>query len=117
MTDEIVAGLEQRGIHCWVAPRDIQPGTPYGEAIIAGINECKGLVVIFSANSNASDQVMQEVERAVSKKLTIIPFRIDDVVPTGSMELFLSARHWMDAIETPLEPVLDQLANIVRTLV
>lgn len=116
MTDAIVAGLEKRGVHCWVAPRDIQPGTTYGQAIITAINECKGMIVIFSSNSNASEQVMQEVERAVSKRMTIIPFRIENVVPTGAMELFLSARQWLDAFEPPLETILEQLADTISTL-
>src|SRR3972149_942848 len=57
--EAIVTGLEERGIRCWMAPRDIQPGTSYGQAIITAINECKGMIVVFSSNSNASDQVMQ----------------------------------------------------------
>lgn len=112
--ESIVKGLEERGLHCWIAPRDIQAGTSYGQAIISAITECKRMIVVFSSNANASDQVMQEVERAVSKRLTIIPFRIEDVAPSGAMELFLSARQWMDALEPPLEAKLDQLADTIK---
>jgi hypothetical protein len=115
-TDAIMTELEERGVHCWIAPRDILPGTPYGQAIINAINQCKGMVVVFSSNSNTSEQVMQEVERAVSKRLTIIPLRIENTLPTGSMELFLSARQWLDALEVPLEAKLDQLAETIRNL-
>jgi hypothetical protein len=71
------------------------------------------MVLVFSKAANESDQVMQEVERAVSKKLTIIPVRIENIVPTGSLELMLSSRHWLDAYETPLENHLSSLANSI----
>lgn len=110
----LVRGLESRGIQCWIAPRNIQPGTPYPEAIIRALNICRIMVVIFSGAANESDQVMQEVERAVSKKLTIIPIRIENILPTGSLELMLSSRHWLDAYQSPLENHFEALAKSIR---
>ncbi|NJD60372.1 MAG: hypothetical protein C3F13_17970 [Anaerolineales bacterium] len=112
--DLLVSGLESRGIQCWIAPRNIQPGTPYPEAIIRALNICRTMVVIFSEAANESDQVMQEVERAVSKKLTIIPIRIENILPTGSLELMLSSRHWLDAYQSPIENHFDALAKSIR---
>ncbi len=72
------------------------------------------MVVLFSGAANDSVQVMQEVERAVAKKLAIIPIRIEDAIPTGSLELMLSSRHWLDAYNSPIEHHLDELANSIR---
>src|SRR3978361_324462 len=77
VADAVVAALEARGVGCWVAPRDIPPGSDYGAAIIEGINGSRVMVLIFSGNSNSSPQVVREVERAVNKQLHIIPFRIE----------------------------------------
>ena len=111
---EVVSGLESRGIKCWIAPRDIKPGMPYPEAIINALNICDVLVVIFSRAADDSIQVMQEVERAVAKKLVIIPIRVENTVPTGSLELMLSSRHWLNTYDTPIEDHLDDLAKSIR---
>ncbi|HUF54697.1 MAG TPA: hypothetical protein VMR52_13165 [Dehalococcoidia bacterium] len=47
-----------------------------------------------TANANDSPQVMREVERAVHKGITIVPFRIEDVVPSRSMEWNPEKRCW-----------------------
>jgi hypothetical protein len=116
VADAVCAALEARGIRCWIAPRDILPGYQYGKAIIRAINGARVLVLIFSSNSNKSQQVIREVERSVSKGLPIIPFRIEDVLPTEDMEFFVSAAHWLDAWTPPLEPHLNQLAESVSSL-
>ena len=55
------------------------------------------MVLVFSASSNQSPQVRRGVERAVREQVDILPFRIEDVMPSKSLEFFLSAQHWMDA--------------------
>lgn len=112
--DMVVDGLETRGISCWIAPRDITPGTPYPEAIINALNMCQFMVIIFSKSANESVQVMQEVERAVSKKMTIIPVRFEQVMPTGSFELMLSARHWLDVFNLKSSDFLEVLAKTIK---
>ena len=69
----IVAFLEQNGIRCWVAPRDVPPGMEYGEAILNGIAQSRALVLILSDQSNESQFVRKEVERAVSKTKPVLP--------------------------------------------
>lgn len=38
IADAVYARLEASAIRCWIAPRDITPGTSYGEAIIEAIH-------------------------------------------------------------------------------
>jgi len=114
VADAVVAGLENKGIRCWVAPRDITPGTSWGEAIIAGIQNSKLMVIILSENSNRSSQVVREVERAVANNVIIIPFRIENIDPTGAMAYFLSTEHWLDAITPPLERHIEKLQTTIQ---
>ena len=65
VADATCAGLEAAGIRCWIAPRDIIPGSEYGAVLIEAIDNCRALVLVFSSNANASPQVHREVERAV----------------------------------------------------
>ena len=114
--DAACAILEQRGYRCWIAPRDILPGTEWGEAIINGLTSCQVFVLIYSANANESPQVRREIERAVHHGLFVIPFRLEDVAPHRSMEYFMSVPHWLDAMTPPLEERLDELADVVGRL-
>lgn len=116
IADAICASLEANGVRCWIAPRDILPGKEWGEAIIEGINHCRAMILVFSSNSNQSNQVKREVERAVSKGAIILPFRIEDVPMSKSMEYFLSTPHWLDAMTPPMEKHLAILAQTVHSL-
>jgi hypothetical protein len=105
------AALEAAGVRCWIAPRDIRAGAEYGAGIIEGIDACRIMILIFSANANASPQIHREIERAVSKGLTIVPFRIEDILPTAAMEYYLGAIHWLDALTPPLAEHLAKLID------
>lgn len=50
--DAICATLENNNIRCWIAPRDIIPGTDWGASIIDAINESNVMVLVFSQNAN-----------------------------------------------------------------
>jgi len=100
----LVARVEKEGIQCWIAPRDIAPSADWAAEIIDAISNARVMVLVFSASSNDSPQVRREVERAVHKQVSILPFRIDNVLPSKSLEYFLSAQHWMDAFPPPREP-------------
>jgi hypothetical protein len=114
--DAMCATLENKGIRCWIAPRDILAGTTYARTIIDAINRTRILVLLFSSNSNRSQQVLREVERAVSKGIPIIPFRIEDAPLSEDMEYFISGSHWLDALSPPLETHFNRLAETVSTL-
>jgi len=116
VADAICAALERERIRCWIAPRDIVPGRNYAEAIIDGINASRLLVVVLSGESNRSPQVLREVERAVHRGLPVIPFRIEEVTPSKSMEYFLSAPHWLDALTPPVEAHISHLTAVVRAV-
>ena len=116
IADAACAAVESNGIRCWIAPRDVLPGTTYGKAIINAIRQSRILVLVFSSASNSSPQVMREVERAVNKGLIIIPLRIEDILPSEDIEYFISTSHWLDAFTPPLEAHLKHLAETVSTL-
>lgn len=111
---ELVARIEAQGIHCWIAPRDIAPSADWAAEIIDAISNSRTMVLVFSASSNDSPQVRREVERAVHKQVNILPFRIENVLPSKSLEYFLSAQHWMDAFPPPREPHYARLCNYLK---
>jgi len=114
--DAACAALESADIRCWIAPRDTSPGRDYGESIINAIESARVFVLILSNNANASPQIKREVERAVTKGLPIIPVRIEDVVPSRTLEYFISSPHWLDAFPPPRERYFARLVESVRAL-
>ncbi len=110
------ARLESRGIRCWIAPRDVAPGANYGGVIIDAIQGSRVMVLVLSSNANASLHIPNEIERAVSYGVAILPFRIEDVKPAKSLDLFIGSVHWLDALTPPLDRHLDRLADSVSKL-
>jgi hypothetical protein len=109
IADAICSRLENNKIRCWIAPRDILSGIEYGEAIVEAIAGCSIVVLVFSENANNSIFVRKEIERALSKGKIILPFRIENILPTKAMEFALGNTHWLDAMTPPLESHINTL--------
>lgn len=117
IADAVCAKLESRNIRCWIAPRDVPPGSDFPEAIIDGIEGGRVIVLIFSSHANNSPHVIRELTNAVNKGRIIIPFRIEDVVPSKSMEYLISVPHWLDAVTPPLEHHIEVLAKTIECII
>jgi ABC-type amino acid transport substrate-binding protein len=116
IADAVCGTLEANKIRCWIAPRDVGAGRTWSSAIVEAIGESAVLVVIFSQHSNGSPQVMREIERAVHKGVPIIPFRVENVVPSKDLEYFISSCHWLDAMNPPLEKHIGELGEAILAL-
>ena len=112
----VCAGLEQRGIACWIAPRNILPGADWGASIIDAIDGARVMVLVFSAASNRSHQVRREVERAVAKDVTIIPFKVQQIPLGKTLEYFLATTHWLDASTPPHAQHIARLGDGIEAL-
>jgi len=116
IADDVVAGLENNGISCWIAPRDVNPGESWPAAIIGAIDTSRFMVIILSSNTNQSAQVVREVERAVVNDIILIPFRIEDVDPGGGLDYYLGTDHWLDAFTPPLDNHIERLVNLIQSI-
>lgn len=116
VAETVCAALEKAGVECWMAPRDVRPGENWGRSIIKAIGSSQLMVLIFSGHTNSSRHVNNEIERAVSHRVTIMPFRIEKVQPSEDLELFISSCHWLDAYTPPMEPKIAQLVAAVRSV-
>lgn len=114
--DAVCHALERVGIRCWVAPRDMQVGKDWSEAILEAIGNAKIFLLILSENSSASRQVRNEVLAAVNDNVTVVPLRIAEVYPEGLLKLQLSGTHWLDAFPPPLDTHLHALSEKLATV-
>jgi hypothetical protein len=114
IASSVVENLEQHGIKCWIAPRDVTPGSRYADEIVGAINESKVLVLVLSEHAIASPHVGREIERAASKRRRIIGLRTDAAPLTRSFEYFLSESQWIDVAALGMPAALAKLTQSVR---
>ncbi|MEP7231575.1 MAG: toll/interleukin-1 receptor domain-containing protein [Ginsengibacter sp.] len=105
----IVFQLERSGIPCWIAPRDIPSGLPYAASIIQGIRNSRLMIVVFSQSANKSEAVVNEVEKASSQKLRIIPFKIENEEYSDALEYYLRAKQSVIAYDKSLDEAIEDL--------
>ena len=116
VADALCARLERDNIRCWIAPRDVLPGIPYAEALTDALDASRLMVLILSAGSNESRHVMRELESAVNRGISIVPFRIQDVQPSKALDYYLKSIHWLDALTPPLERHLGTLSRTAKAV-
>jgi hypothetical protein len=108
--------LESAGVRCWIAPRDVGPGAEWGKSIVDAISECRIMLLVFSAKANESRHIHREIQTAFEKDLTVIPFRVENTQPTGTMEYYLGSVHWLDALTAPVESHMIAVVERVKAL-
>jgi len=96
VANSLVEALERQGVRCWIAPRDVIPGSLYADGIVRAINGASAFVLVLSAHAVGSAHVGKEIERASSKRRPIIAIHIDSGQLTPAFEYFLSESQWID---------------------
>src|SRR5271154_6313780 len=115
VANTVVEILEGNGLRCWIAPRDVVPGSHYADGIMSAISGAKALVLVLSGNALASKHVGKEVERASSKGRAIIAMRTDTAPLTPAFEYFLSESQWIDVGIGGIPAVAAKLVESVRS--
>ncbi len=87
--------LEESGTRCFIAPRDIRTGKEYAEEIVNGLDGSAAVILLMSEAANHSPHVLREVERAVSKSIPILVYKLEEVALSKSMEYFLMTHQWV----------------------
>jgi TolB-like protein len=96
VAQKVCSTLEAAGFPCWIAPRNVVPGTLYADGIVHAIDESSILVLILSEQAIASAHVGREIERAVSKRHAVVALRIDAAPLTAAFEYFLNQSQWIE---------------------
>jgi TolB-like protein/Flp pilus assembly protein TadD len=115
VADAVVEALESHAIACWIAPRDVTPGSHYADGIMLAISGAKALVLVLSDGALTSKHVSKEVERASSKGRPIIALRLGTAPLTPAFEYFLSESQWIDVRAGGVAAVAAKLVEAVRS--
>jgi TolB-like protein/Flp pilus assembly protein TadD len=111
VAQKVCAALEADGFLCWIAPRNVVPGTMYADGIVHAIDESSILVLILSERAIASAHVGREIERAVSKHHPVVALRIDAAPLTAAFEYFLNQSQWIEGGRS--DAAIEQLVGAV----
>jgi hypothetical protein len=63
----------QAGVSVWLDQIDISPGERWDKSVQNALKNCSSLLVVYSPNSVASDNVMDEVYYVLGEKRKVIP--------------------------------------------
>ena len=86
--------LQAEGVQARIVSRVTRLDEGFAAEIAGMISMAKVLIVVMSADSNRSGQVIREVELATTNGLEILIAKLDDTKPTGSLGYFLSDKRW-----------------------
>src|SRR5215475_14290159 len=111
---QIVDELERRGVRCWIAPRNVRPGSAFDDDIADAIESCRAMLLIFSSQCNESEYIRREITVAGNANKVIIPFRIENVEPKRGLSVRLANLHWIDAF-VARERAIDEVVRSVQS--
>src|SRR5688500_18109390 len=101
VADSIYDVLKTKGLHPWMATRDVPESTEYASSIVAAIGRSRLLLLILTVSVNSSSQVPLELNLAKSERLPILPVRLQAFDFSPTLQYFLGASQWLDAIAQP----------------
>jgi hypothetical protein len=110
---ELVESLENSGKKCWIAPRNIAPGSDYPTELVRAIKRCKCIIVLISESANRSDPVKRELELAYRYNKPIFPVRLEDVPPGPELEFFVSSLQWVDVWQGHLKDYVGFISQAI----
>lgn len=118
IAEGLASALRERGVDYWY-DRMIKPGADWRDEIANAISSAKILVILFSAESNDSQELRKELAIADRHKLLIIPVRVEEIEPKGLFEYELARRQWFDLFpdwRKALPGVVDYIAEATAGL-
>lgn len=110
------AALEERGLSCWLAPRDLAPGRDYRDAVTGAVARCRLVVLIVSRATADEPHLGRDIERALGEGRPLVALRLADVMPEGPLGAAIAAAHIVDAFTPPISAHLDYLCDRVADL-
>lgn len=104
-------GLTRQGLRCWKAPDDLLPGETWPAGITRALTNSSTMILIWSGHSIKSPEVSKELTLAMNGKLTVVPYRIEEIPPSPEWAYHLSNIHWHDAFSLSADESIAALAK------
>jgi hypothetical protein len=103
IADAVCATLEQGGIRCWIAPRDVEPGADWGAALLRANKDSRVLVLVLSSAAKPLDlEVGDLIARGPVQPKLFIYVRYDVPLTVAGLDA-IGCGHVDPARITPLD--------------
>ena len=110
----ICKALEENGIQCWMASRDVPPGEDPREAAVLAITSCELIVVIFSPRLPRREEVGRLLGRLCERGLPVIAVCLGETGFPESIRYLPNPPRVFDASTPPLEDLLPLLVVMAK---
>jgi hypothetical protein len=110
--EHVERALNAKGVKCWIAPRDVDPGEPFDRSVRKAIADTDAMLLLFCSQSEKSRHVKRELILADQLGKAIIPLRLERIDP-GELSYHLADSQWIDWLETR-DGVIDRIAAKAR---
>ena len=103
--------VKEDGISAWMAPYDIPAGSKYAHVINGAIKKCSCVLLLLSEQSQESEWVEKEIERAINYRKTIISMHIDESQLNDGFSFYLGNQQIV-----PIKSINKNDVNIQKVL-
>ncbi len=116
IVNDLSSYIEQHGLRCFVAHRNIPQGLIWSKAISEALNNSRLMLVVFSKAYNDSQQGDKEIELACEMQMPILTFRLSNDVYSGAKMYYLNNTKSVDATIYPKAAFGDVVLNALRLI-
>lgn len=110
---ELCRLLEAKDVSCWIAPRDVEPGRPYGDECVRGIEDSAAFVLLATPASVRSVQVLAEVEQAHKRGKPIYSILVGKPRISRELDYYISRLHWVELAGNSTSDLANRLSDVL----
>ena len=107
--NEVLAYIEGRGVSCFIAPRDINPGERIAKQIVEAVRDSSVAIVICSPSTVGSESLLNEVDVIVEAKKPVIPIFLKSFELSPDLKYYLGRKQRIIAPDGDISGVLDKI--------
>ncbi len=111
---KLLSKLETQGYKCWIEPRDVK-GENKKESINAAIKETELMILLFSENSNNSEDIVEQYDLAFEEEVPIIPFVVSDLKMAVATQHFFNTHDWINAFDASFSEASENLIDLMES--
>lgn len=116
ITKALVTELRAQKVTVWW-DEDLDGGVDWRDSIVQNLSDSDMLVILFSAECNASKQLRKELAIADYMDKVVVPVLIEDTVPKGHFLYELASRNWIQIhpeAMTKVDRLVEKLVALVE---
>jgi hypothetical protein len=88
----------------------------FQESIVRAIRAARVMLLVFTSNANNSDEIKKELVLAGRNRVTVLPLRVEDVVPNDAFAYEFATRQWIDLFKD-WEREIDRLGAQIDVII